>query len=131
MRCIAAVHLVIEFRRKFHRDIIIDLIGYRRFGHNEQDEPAYTQPGMYDAIKAHPSSRELFANKLIAQGIVTAEQASAMETQATTHLQEVYKTVKGKPQTGGIAKIATKIAAQKAPQTAKALHPVRIRRVPD
>ena len=71
--CISAVQLAVEFRKQFGRDVLIDLIGYRRFGHNEQDEPAYTQPSMYDKIKAHPTARELFANKLIAQGSITAE----------------------------------------------------------
>ncbi len=57
---------------------LIDLIGYRRFGHNEQDEPAYTQPQMDERIKNHPTVRELFANKLVTQGVLTAEQARAM-----------------------------------------------------
>jgi multifunctional 2-oxoglutarate metabolism enzyme len=92
--CIAAVHLAEEFRRRFARDVVIDLIGYRRFGHNEQDEPAYTQPLMYDKIKAHPTARDLFANKLIAQGVVTAEQASEMVAEATARLQEAHKNVK-------------------------------------
>ena len=72
--CIAAVHLAIDYRRKFGRDVLIDLIGYRRFGHNEQDEPTYTQPLMYEAIKSHPTVRELFAARLVAQGVLTAEQ---------------------------------------------------------
>jgi 2-oxoglutarate dehydrogenase E1 component len=104
--CIAAVHLAVEFRREFERDVLIDLIGYRRFGHNEQDEPAYTQPTMYDIIKSHPTSRELFANKLIAQGVITVDQANEMVARATLRLQEAYKAVKGHPQGGMIAKIA-------------------------
>ena len=68
--CIAAVHLAVDFRRAFGRDALIDLIGYRRFGHNEQDEPAYTQPDMVERIKNHPTVRELFANKLVNQGVI-------------------------------------------------------------
>ncbi|MBV9474376.1 MAG: multifunctional oxoglutarate decarboxylase/oxoglutarate dehydrogenase thiamine pyrophosphate-binding subunit/dihydrolipoyllysine-residue succinyltransferase subunit, partial [Solirubrobacterales bacterium] len=59
--CIAAVRLAFAFRQEFGHDVLIDLIGYRRFGHNEADEPAYTQPEMYQVIKKHPSVRELFA----------------------------------------------------------------------
>src|SRR5437899_3039343 len=57
--CVSAVRLATAFRQKFGRDVVIDLIGYRRFGHNETDEPAYTQPLMYDAIKDHATVREL------------------------------------------------------------------------
>jgi len=92
--CIWAVHLAMEFRKQFGRDVIIDAIGYRRFGHNESDEPAYTQPAMYDAIKTHPTARELFANKLVAQGALSAEEASEMVLEATSSLQEAHKKVK-------------------------------------
>jgi 2-oxoglutarate decarboxylase len=93
--CMAAAHLAMDFRRRFGHDVIIDLIGYRRFGHNETDEPAYTQPQMYERIKTHPTVRELFAQKLIAQGIVTADQASAMITAASQRISAAHDAVKG------------------------------------
>jgi 2-oxoglutarate decarboxylase len=93
--CIAAVHLAVDFRRAFSRDVLIDLIGYRRFGHNEQDEPAYTQPLMAEKIKSHPTVRELFANKLMNQGILTPEQSRAMIEEANERLAEARKAVKG------------------------------------
>jgi 2-oxoglutarate decarboxylase len=93
--CIAAVHLAVDFRRTFGRDALIDLIGYRRFGHNEQDEPAYTQPDMVERIKNHPTVRELFANKLVNQGVIAADRAREMEEAATQRLQEVRRTVRG------------------------------------
>ncbi|HEX3459223.1 MAG TPA: multifunctional oxoglutarate decarboxylase/oxoglutarate dehydrogenase thiamine pyrophosphate-binding subunit/dihydrolipoyllysine-residue succinyltransferase subunit [Candidatus Baltobacteraceae bacterium] len=93
--CIAAVHLAVDFRRAFGRDTLIDLIGYRRFGHNEQDEPAYTQPQMAERIKNHPTVRELFANKLVNQGIITAEQSQAMVDESAERLQEARRAVKG------------------------------------
>ena len=104
--CIAAVHLAVDFKRTFARDIVIDLIGYRRFGHNEQDEPAYTQPIMYEKIKAHPTARELFANKLMAQGVIAAEQASDLIVSATTRLQEAYRTVKENDHASRLERIA-------------------------
>ena len=93
--CIAAVHLAIDFRRAFGRDALIDLIGYRRFGHNEQDEPAYTQPQMAERIKNHPTVRELFANKLVNQGVLTADRARAMVEEATRAPPEARRAVKG------------------------------------
>jgi len=92
--CIAAVHLAIDYRRKFGRDTVIDLIGYRRFGHNEQDEPMYTQPQMYEAIKSHPTVRELFAGRLVAQGILTVEQVKEIQDAATARITEAHKNVK-------------------------------------
>jgi 2-oxoglutarate dehydrogenase E1 component len=92
--CIAAVHLAIDYRRKFRRDVLIDLIGYRRFGHNEQDEPAYTQPQMYDRIKSHPTVRELFASRLVAQGVLTSDQVTKMQDAATARMVEAHRNVK-------------------------------------
>ncbi|MGA7571929.1 MAG: multifunctional oxoglutarate decarboxylase/oxoglutarate dehydrogenase thiamine pyrophosphate-binding subunit/dihydrolipoyllysine-residue succinyltransferase subunit [Candidatus Aquilonibacter sp.] len=117
--CISAVHLAEEFRKRFARDAVIDLIGYRRFGHNEQDEPAYTQPSMYEKIKSHPTARDLFANKLIAQGVITTEQASEMVTEATARLQEAYKSVKESHSGSMIEKIS-----QSAPLPTATLVPV-------
>jgi 2-oxoglutarate dehydrogenase E1 component len=92
--CIAAVHLAIDFRRHFGHDVIIDLIGYRRFGHNETDEPAYTQPDMYERIKSHPTVRELYAQKLIARGILTADDANAMLADAAGRIAAAHQAVK-------------------------------------
>jgi 2-oxoglutarate dehydrogenase E1 component len=75
---IAAVRLTLAFRERFGHDVVVDLVGYRRFGHNEQDEPAYTQPLMAQAIADHPSVRALFAERLTAEGVVTAEDAERM-----------------------------------------------------
>jgi 2-oxoglutarate decarboxylase len=122
--CIAAVHLAVDFRRRFGHDVIIDLIGYRRFGHNETDEPAYTQPTMYERIKSHPTVRELYAQKLIAQGIATAEGANALVAAATARLTAAHKNVKSGTWQGqigphvtsgytGLATLETKLAREK------------------
>ena len=73
--CISAVRLAHAFRQTFGRDALIDLIGYRRFGHNETDEPAYTQPLMYERIKKHPPVRKLYAEQLAGEGVVSTEEA--------------------------------------------------------
>ena len=75
--CLAAARLAWMYREKFHGDVVIDLVGYRRYGHNEGDEPAYTQPQMYTAIAAHPSVRELYRSNLVDSGVVSAEEADA------------------------------------------------------
>jgi len=92
--CMAAVHLAVDFRRRFGHDAIIDVIGYRRFGHNETDEPAYTQPEMYDRIKSHPTVRELYAQYLIAKGIVSADDVNALLAAATARVSEALANVK-------------------------------------
>ena len=76
--CLEAARLAWEYRARFRRDFLIDLIGYRRHGHNEGDEPAFTQPLMYQAIDEHPTVRELFADMLIKQGTQTAESVAAL-----------------------------------------------------
>src|SRR5262249_59126522 len=69
---IASVRLAMAYRERFGRDVVIDLVGYRRFGHNEQDEAAYTQPLMVEQIAAHPTVRELYGEPLRDEGRVTA-----------------------------------------------------------
>ena len=66
------------YRRRFGQDVVIDLVGYRRFGHNEQDEAAYTQPLMVEQINAHPSVRELYEEQLIEEGVLTREEADGL-----------------------------------------------------
>ncbi|MGO9992886.1 MAG: 2-oxoglutarate dehydrogenase E1 component [Steroidobacteraceae bacterium] len=82
----------LEYRMKFHKDIVIDLVCYRRHGHNEADEPAATQPLMYQVIRKKPTVRQIYAEKLVAEGVLTAAEAAAMMDQYRNGLDE------GKPQ---------------------------------
>jgi len=78
----AVVHSVLfalDFRMKFKRDVFIDLLGYRKYGHNEGDEPRFTQPKLYKAISKHKNVREIYAEKLIAQGIVNLDYVKQLE----------------------------------------------------
>ncbi|MBV9309489.1 MAG: multifunctional oxoglutarate decarboxylase/oxoglutarate dehydrogenase thiamine pyrophosphate-binding subunit/dihydrolipoyllysine-residue succinyltransferase subunit, partial [Solirubrobacterales bacterium] len=92
--CIAAVRLAFAYRQEFGHDVLIDLIGYRRFGHNEADEPAYTQPEMYQAIKRKPSVRELFARALIDEGLVSEQESTEMTDQVWAILTEEHQRLK-------------------------------------
>ena len=77
----AVVHvarIAMEFRQTFNKDVVIDMFCYRRHGHNEGDEPAFTQPLMYRRIKDHPSTREIYATRLIEDGVMTRDEADAM-----------------------------------------------------
>ncbi len=77
--CIAAVRLGMMYREKFRHDCVIDLVGYRRHGHNEGDEPRYTQPVMYQRIDRHPPVRELYATQLVKDGVLTQAAADEMD----------------------------------------------------
>jgi len=92
--CLAAVRLAMMYREKFHGDVVIDLVGYRRYGHNEADEPAYTQPTMYERIKQTPPVREKYAAQLASEGIVDAAQAQAEAEAAYQRLAAVQQAVK-------------------------------------
>ncbi|MEP7380394.1 MAG: 2-oxoglutarate dehydrogenase E1 component [Gemmatimonadota bacterium] len=77
--CVAAVRLGIMYRAAYGKDFLIDLVGYRRWGHNEGDEPTYTQPALYARVRQHPTVRQVWATRLIADGVVTADQVEAMD----------------------------------------------------
>jgi len=74
-------HLALEYRQKFKKDVVVDLVCYRRHGHNEADEPAATQPIMYGAIRGHRTTREIYAEKLIARHVVTASEVNKLQDQ--------------------------------------------------
>ena len=76
-----ATRLALRYRQRFHKDVVIDLVCYRRLGHNEADEPAATQPLMYRAIRQHPTARKLYADLLAAEGVLTAAEAEGMVEQ--------------------------------------------------
>jgi 2-oxoglutarate dehydrogenase E1 component len=91
---LAAVRLALAYRLRFGHDVVVDLVGYRRHGHNEQDEAAYTQPLLAAAIAEHPSVRELYAKQLIEAGIVTAEQAEALDQNVVAQLKSAHEALK-------------------------------------
>ncbi len=89
--CLMAARLAHAYRERFQKDFLIDLIGYRRYGHNESDEPSFTQPRMYAAIAQHPTVREQLARDLAERGTVSADEAEAMVRQVTERLREAQK----------------------------------------
>jgi 2-oxoglutarate dehydrogenase E1 component len=92
--CISAVRLAFAFRQEFGHDVVIDLIGYRRFGHNEADEPAYTQPEMYAVIKGKKRVADLYAERLVEQGVVTREEVETQQQQIWDELTRLHQELK-------------------------------------
>ena len=86
--------IAIEFRQKFNKDVVIDMICYRRFGHNEGDEPSFTQPLMYKKIRQHPTPVNVYANKLIEEKIISLEEFNDMKKIFRNLLDEQFKTAK-------------------------------------
>jgi 2-oxoglutarate dehydrogenase E1 component len=101
---LAAIRLAMAFRARFHHDVVVDLVGYRRFGHNEQDEPAYTQPLMVRAIESHPPVRQLYARALAAAGVIAEGYDDELLREAEAGLKEAHEQLKEElaaPRTGG------------------------------
>ena len=92
--CIMAVRMAIEYRSTFKKDFLIDLIGYRRFGHNESDDPETTQPLMYAKVRTHPTVATLYAARLAKEGVVTEEQAERMKQETVERLKAAYEEMK-------------------------------------
>jgi 2-oxoglutarate dehydrogenase E1 component len=92
--CVHIVRLAIEYRAKFGKDFLIDVVGYRRHGHNETDEPAFTQPILYKKIRSHPSPREVWGSRLVAEGVVTEEQVKQIDADAAANFDRILTAMK-------------------------------------
>ncbi|SFC77694.1 2-oxoglutarate dehydrogenase E1 component [Bacillus sp. OV322] len=120
--CLAAVALAYKYRKEFKKDFLIDLIGYRRFGHNEMDEPLVTQPQMYALIHQHKTQKEIYGELLLKNNEISQEEIDDIEKQVDSRLTEAYSRVSGdKPVEGaecnppetvehGLPKIVTAVA---------------------
>ncbi|MDX1291255.1 MAG: 2-oxoglutarate dehydrogenase E1 component [Hyphomonas sp.] len=86
-----AAKIATEFRQKFGKDVVIDMFCYRRFGHNEGDEPMFTQPVMYNKIKGHASTREIYAERLVKEGVLTAEQVEQQVVDFEAYLDREFE----------------------------------------
>jgi 2-oxoglutarate dehydrogenase E1 component len=92
--CLAAVRLAMAYRDQYHDDVVIDLIGYRRHGHNEGDEPAYTQPRLYATISNHPTAGTSWARRLVDESVVTEEEVREVDDRIAHRLREAQDAVK-------------------------------------
>jgi 2-oxoglutarate dehydrogenase E1 component len=90
-----AAKVAIEYRQTFQKPVVIDMFCYRRFGHNEGDEPSFTQPLMYKNIRSHPPTRELYSQKLIAEGVVTEEDVAKMRADWRARLDTEFDAAQG------------------------------------
>jgi len=93
---IAAARMASEYRTLFKKDFVIDLIGYRRYGHNETDDPETTQPLIYKKVKAHPNVARLYADKLVREGALSEDAASQIKRDVQNKLKDAYDEVKGR-----------------------------------
>jgi 2-oxoglutarate dehydrogenase E1 component len=91
--CVAVAKLAVAYRERFHKDVLIDLVGYRRFGHNENDEPAFTQPIMYRKIAEHPTVRAKWAAAVVSSEVITQPEAEEMQTRTMEMLLELKASV--------------------------------------
>ena len=89
--CVQAMRFAMEYRAKFGDDILIDLVGYRRHGHNETDEPAFTQPGMYENIRSHPRVPVVWSKTLQERGVVVESEAQAIERDVMHRFEQIHE----------------------------------------
>jgi 2-oxoglutarate dehydrogenase E1 component len=95
--CVSALDMALRFRHEFGQDVVIDLICYRRFGHNEGDEPAFTQPMMYEKIKKHPTLKTIYAEKVAAEGVQSMEQINSLYQEKIDNLQKILENTRLNP----------------------------------
>ena len=92
--CVRAMEIALKFRQQWGRDVVINMICYRRFGHNEGDEPAYTQPLMYEIIRKHPTLREIYGQKLIRESVIDQNHYEGTYNEKMENLQKIYEETK-------------------------------------
>jgi len=92
--CVWVARLAMAFRQQFRKDVVVDLVCYRRYGHNEGDDPSYTQPLMYQEIERHRSVRKLYMESLVNRGDITVEEAEAALEDYRKHLDEAFEETK-------------------------------------
>ncbi len=109
--------LALEFRQEFGRDVVIDIYCYRRHGHNEGDEPAFTQPDLYNKIKQHPLPSEVFLQQIAPLNTLTAEDAAALKAESHKELDEALSKVKGESENGTKSEFAGSTAIFQPPYT--------------
>ena len=95
--CLRAMDIAVRFRQKFKQDVVIDLICYRRYGHNEGDEPSFTQPEMYRIIKKHPTLNTIYSNQLIEQNVLSPEFSKSFYQEKMDNLQQILDAVRKQP----------------------------------
>jgi len=88
------LQIAMDYRREFMSDVVLDLVGFRRLGHNEGDEPSYTQPVMYARVKAHPGTRHLYGDKLVREGVLTEQDVEAMTERTVAKYERVLAKAK-------------------------------------
>ena len=129
--CLAVARLAQAYRARFHKDFLIDLIGYRRWGHNEGDEPLFTQPAMYGIIRDHPTVREIWARQLQGEGVLGEGEGDAMVEEVFTELDRARESLGSAPSQakdepsrngrGGIGALETAVGAERLAELNEAL----------
>lgn len=129
--CIAVARMAIAYMLKFRRDVIIDLIGYRRYGHNEGDEPGFTQPVLYKKIEKHPTVRKLWGDTLVERGVIAETEPDELFEAHNKHLQQVLENLdperdlidqRPEPPKPGIARtVKTAVSAERLRELNKSL----------
>jgi 2-oxoglutarate dehydrogenase E1 component len=127
--CLEAARLSWEYRERFRRDFLIDLVGYRRYGHNEGDEPAFTQPVMYKLVNSHPTVRELFAQSLVERGKIPGDLPEQLVRKHFTVLEKALEELK--PEEDYIAPIPEPVPAGIAGKTRTGVPLEQLREIND
>ena len=97
--CVIAMRIAVAYRTRFGKDFLVDLVGYRRWGHNEGDEPTYTQPLLYERVKSHPTARQVWGARLVSEGLVAPERVEAIDKEIAAAYQSALDHSKAEPDT--------------------------------